>query len=169
MRFIDYSKVFDCVEHDKLWKVLQKLGISPHLTQLIRSLYTDQKAVVRTQYGDTEWFRIERGVRQAVLILAGIFDLVLVFILRWKCLIVLVIWVFHSFSRRKVIAFLSTFSQTAVTNIYFGSYFIWIIQSKIVINSSLFRPNHLSLFEIWIKDWIWKNWNKFSFFGRDTN
>ncbi len=76
---------------------------------------------------------------------------------------ILVIWVFHSFSRRKVIAFFCQllvipFSQTAVTNIYFGSYFICSIQTKIVINSSLFRPNQLSIWEIWIKDWIWKNW-----------
>ncbi len=65
---------------------------------------------------------------------------------------ILVIWVFHSFSLVLVI----TFYQTAVTNIYFGSYFISSIQTKIVINSSLFRPNQLSMWYIWIKDWIWK-------------
>ncbi len=80
---------------------------------------------------------------------------------------ILVIWVFHSFSLvlvdEKSLHFCQllviTFSQTAVTNIYFGSYFICSLQTKIVINSSLFRPNQLSLWEIWIKDWIWKNWN----------
>ncbi len=73
---------------------------------------------------------------------------------------ILVIWVFHSFhSQRKVIVFLSTFSQTAVTNTYFWDCFICSIQTKIVVSSSLFRPNQLSLWEIWIKDWIWKNWN----------
>ncbi len=82
---------------------------------------------------------------------------------------ILVIWVFHSFSLVLVDEKSLHFSQTAVTNIYFCSYFICSIQSKIVINSSLFRPNQLSLWEIWIKDWIWKNLNKFSFFGRDTN
>ncbi len=71
---------------------------------------------------------------------------------------ILVIWVFHSFSLvlvdKKSLHFCQllviTFSQTAVTNIYFGSYFICSIQTKIVINSSLFRPNQLSLWEIWI-------------------
>ncbi len=91
---------------------------------------------------------------------------------------ILVIWVFHSFSLvlvdEKLLHFCQllviTFNQTAVTNIYFGSYFS--LQTKIVINSSLFGPNQLSLWEILIKDWIWKNWNKwwqFSFLGRDTN
>ncbi len=81
---------------------------------------------------------------------------------------ILVIWVFHSFSLvlvdEKSLHFCQLlviiFSQTAVNNIYFGSYFICRLQTKIVINSSLFRPNQLSLWEIWIKDWIWKNWNK---------
>ncbi len=84
---------------------------------------------------------------------------------------ILVIWVFHSFSLvlvdKKSLHFCQllviTFSETAVTKIYFGSYFICSLQTKIVINSSLFRPNQLSLWEISIKDWIWKNWNKFSF------
>ncbi len=82
---------------------------------------------------------------------------------------ILVIWVFHSFSRRKVIAFLSTFSQTAVNNIYFVGYFICSLQTIIVIISSLFCPNQLSLWEVWIKDWIWNKWNTLTFFGRDTN
>ncbi len=121
---------------------------------------------------------------RAVLILAGIFHLVLVFIFI-KIIIslshILVIFSFfhhfHSFSLilvdEKPLHFRQllfiTFSQTSVTNIYFGSYFICSIQIKIFINSSLFRPNQLNLWEIWIKDWIWKNWNSFSFFGRDTN
>uniref|UniRef100_W5MUT7 Reverse transcriptase domain-containing protein n=1 Tax=Lepisosteus oculatus TaxID=7918 RepID=W5MUT7_LEPOC len=59
--FIDYTKAFDCIEHDKLWKALQELGVSAHLIQLIRSFYKDQGATVRTQHGDTEWFKIEKG------------------------------------------------------------------------------------------------------------
>ncbi len=82
---------------------------------------------------------------------------------------ILVIRVFHSFSLvlvdKKSLHFCQllviTFSQTAVTKNIFGSYFICSIQTKIVINSSLFRPNQLSLWEIWINDWIWKNWNTF--------
>lgn len=58
MHFIDYSKAFDGVEYDKLQKIFQELGVSAHLTQLIRSRYTDQEAVVRTQHGDTEWIKI---------------------------------------------------------------------------------------------------------------
>ncbi len=87
------------------------------------------------------------------------------------------IWVFHGFSLvlvdEKSLHFsqllVITFSQTAVTNIYFGSYFICSIQTKIIINSSLFRPNQLSLWEIWINDWIRKNWNKCKKKYRDTN
>uniref|UniRef100_W5MW50 Reverse transcriptase domain-containing protein n=1 Tax=Lepisosteus oculatus TaxID=7918 RepID=W5MW50_LEPOC len=58
--FIDYSKAFDCIEHDKLWKALQELGVPAHLIQLIRSFYKDQEATVRTQHGDTKWFKIEK-------------------------------------------------------------------------------------------------------------
>ncbi len=73
MCFINHSKAFDCVEHYMLWKVLQILGTSPHLIQLKRSPYTDQEAVVRMQYCDTEWFRIERGVRQGCILSPFIF------------------------------------------------------------------------------------------------
>uniref|UniRef100_W5NAB6 Reverse transcriptase domain-containing protein n=1 Tax=Lepisosteus oculatus TaxID=7918 RepID=W5NAB6_LEPOC len=59
--FINYSKAFDCIEHDKLWKALQELGVPAHLIQLLRSFYKDQEATVRTQHGDTEWFKIEKG------------------------------------------------------------------------------------------------------------
>uniref|UniRef100_A0A914VH02 Reverse transcriptase domain-containing protein n=1 Tax=Plectus sambesii TaxID=2011161 RepID=A0A914VH02_9BILA len=62
MCFIDYSKAFDCVEHDKLWKCLKQMGIPEHLVELIRSLYENQEATVRTAFGNTEWFDIERGV-----------------------------------------------------------------------------------------------------------
>ena len=55
-------KVFDCVNHNKLWKVLKEMGISDHLTCLMRNLYAGQEARVRTLYGTTDWFRIEKGV-----------------------------------------------------------------------------------------------------------
>ena len=60
--FIDYTKAFDCVAHKKLWKILKEMGISDHLTCLLRNLYTGQEARVRTGHGTTDWFQIEKGV-----------------------------------------------------------------------------------------------------------
>ena len=54
--FIDYAKAFDCVDHNKLWKILQEMGIPDHLTCLLRNLYTDQDAIVRSGHGTTDWF-----------------------------------------------------------------------------------------------------------------
>ena len=56
--FIDYAKVFDCVDHNTLWKILQEMGIPDHLTCLLRNLYVGQKATVRTGHGTTDWFQI---------------------------------------------------------------------------------------------------------------
>ena len=64
--FIDYAKAFDCVDHDKLWKTLSEMGIPDYLTCLRRNLYVGQEATVRTLYGTTDWFKKEKGVRQAV-------------------------------------------------------------------------------------------------------
>ena len=58
--FIDYVKVFDCVNYDKLWKALRQMGISDHLTCLLRNLYVSQESTVRTLYGTTDWFKIEK-------------------------------------------------------------------------------------------------------------
>ena len=54
--FIDYGKAFDCVDHSKLWKILQEMGITDHLTFLLRNLYVGQEATVRTGHGTTDWF-----------------------------------------------------------------------------------------------------------------
>ena len=54
--FIDYAKAFDCVDHNKLWKILKEMGIPDHLTCLLRNLYAGQKATVRTGHGTTDWF-----------------------------------------------------------------------------------------------------------------
>ena len=64
--FIDYAKAFDGVDHNKLWKILQEMGIPEHLTCLLRNLYTGQEAIVRTAHGTTDWFQIGKGVHQAV-------------------------------------------------------------------------------------------------------
>ena len=55
---IDYAKAFDCVDHNKLWKILQEMGIPDHLTCLLRNMYAGQKATVRTGHGTTDWFQI---------------------------------------------------------------------------------------------------------------
>ena len=64
--FIDYAKAFDCVDHNKLWKILKEMGIPDHLTCLLRNLYTGQEATVRTGHGTTDWFQIEKEYVKAV-------------------------------------------------------------------------------------------------------
>ena len=63
--FIDYAKAFDCVDQNKLWKILKEMEIPDHLTSLLRNLYAGQKATVKTGHGTTDWFQIGKGVRQA--------------------------------------------------------------------------------------------------------
>ena len=60
--FTDYTKAFDCVHHNKLWKILKKMGIPGHCTYLLRNLYAGQEATVRTGHGTTDWFQIGKGV-----------------------------------------------------------------------------------------------------------
>ena len=60
--FINYAKAFDCVNHNKLWKILQEIGISGHFTCLLRNLYAGQEATVRNGRGTTAWFQIGKGV-----------------------------------------------------------------------------------------------------------
>ena len=62
--FIDYAKAFDCVDQNKMWKILQQMGIPDHLTFLLRNLYVGQEATVRTGHGTINWFQIGKGVRQ---------------------------------------------------------------------------------------------------------
>ena len=62
--FIDYAKAFDYVDHNKLWKILQEMGIPDHLTCLLRNLYAGQEVAVRTGHGTIDWFQIGKGVRQ---------------------------------------------------------------------------------------------------------
>ena len=65
--FIDYAKAFDCMDHNKLWKILKEMEIPDHLTRLLRNLYAGQEATVRTRNGTTDWFQIGRGVHQVCL------------------------------------------------------------------------------------------------------
>ena len=65
--FFDYAKAFDCVDHNKLWKILREMGIPDHLTCLLKNLYAGQEATVRTGLGTTDWFQIRKGVHQGCL------------------------------------------------------------------------------------------------------
>ena len=73
--FIDYAKVFDCVDLNKLWKILQQMGIPDHLTCLLRNLYAAQEATVRTGHETTDWFQIGKGVRQGCILSLCLFNL----------------------------------------------------------------------------------------------
>ena len=72
--FIDYDKAFDCVDHNKLWKILLWMGIPDHLTCLLRSLYAGQEATIRTGHGTTDWFQIGKGVRQGCILSPCLFN-----------------------------------------------------------------------------------------------
>ena len=61
--FIDNAKVFDCVDHNKQWKILKEIRVSDHLTCLLRNLFAGQEATIRTRHGNTDWFKIWKGVR----------------------------------------------------------------------------------------------------------
>ena len=61
--FIDYAKAFDCVDHNKMWKILKEMGIPNHLTYLLRNLYVGQEVTVTTGHGTTDWFQIGKGVK----------------------------------------------------------------------------------------------------------
>ena len=66
--FIDYTKTFDCVDHNKLWEIPKEMGIPDHLTCLLRNLYADQEATVRTLHGTMDWFQIGKGLCQSCLL-----------------------------------------------------------------------------------------------------
>ena len=73
--FIDYAKAFDCVDHNKLWKILQEKGIPDHLTCLLRNLYAGQEATVRTGHGTTDWFQIGKAACQGCILSSCLFNL----------------------------------------------------------------------------------------------
>ena len=72
--FIDYTKAFDCVDHKKLWKILEEMGIPDHLICLLRNLYAGRGATVRTGHGTTDWFQIGKGVRQSCILTHCLFN-----------------------------------------------------------------------------------------------
>ena len=79
---IDYAKAFDCVDHNKLWKILREMGIPDHLTCLLRNLYAGQEATARTRHGTTDWFQIGKGVRQGYILSPCLFNLYAEYIMR---------------------------------------------------------------------------------------
>ena len=78
--FIDYATAFDCVDHNKLWKILQEMGIPDHLTCLLKNLYAGQEATFRTGHGTTDWFQI--GVHQVCILSLCLFNLYAEYIMR---------------------------------------------------------------------------------------
>ena len=82
MHFIDYAKDFDCVDHNKLWKILKEKGIPDHLTCLLRNLYPGQEATVRTGHETTDWFQIGRGVCQGCILSPCLFNFYAEYIMR---------------------------------------------------------------------------------------
>ena len=73
--FIEYAKVFDCVDHNKLWKILKETGIPDNPTCLLRNLYAGQETTVRTGHGITDWFQMRKGVPQGCILSPCLFNL----------------------------------------------------------------------------------------------
>ena len=80
--FIDYAKAFDCVDHNKLWKIMKEMGIPEPLTCLFRNLYASQEATVRTGHGTTDWFQIGTGVGKNCILSPCLFNLYAEYIMR---------------------------------------------------------------------------------------
>ena len=80
--FIDYAKAFDCMDHNKLWKILKDMGILEHLTCLLKYLDAGQEATVRTGHRITDWFQIRKGVRQGCVLSPCLFNLYVEYIMR---------------------------------------------------------------------------------------
>ena len=73
--FIEYAKVFDCVDHNKVWKIIQQMGLPDHLTCLLRYPYAGQEATVRTRHETTDWFQIGKGIHQSCILSPCLFNL----------------------------------------------------------------------------------------------
>ena len=80
--FIDYAKAFDCVDHNKLWRILKETGMPDHLICLLRNLYAGQEATVRTEHATADWFQIGKGVCQGCILSPCLFTLYAEYIMR---------------------------------------------------------------------------------------
>ena len=92
--FIDYVKAFDCVDHNKLWKILKEMGIPDHLKCLLRNLYAGQESAVRTVHGTTDWFQIRKGVCQCCILSPSLFNLYAEYIMKMP------VWMRHKLESR---------------------------------------------------------------------
>ena len=92
--FIGYTKAFDCVDHNKLWKTLQEVGMPDHLTCLLRNLYRGQQTRVRTGHGTMDWFQIEKGIYQGCVLSPCLFNLYAEYIMQ------MVGWMKHKLESR---------------------------------------------------------------------
>ena len=81
--FIDYAKAFDFVDHNKLWIILQEMGIPDHLTHLLKNLYSGQEATERAGHGTMDWFQIGKGVHQGCILSSYLFNLYAEYIMRY--------------------------------------------------------------------------------------
>ena len=79
--FIDYAKAFDCVDHNKLWKIVKEMGVPDHLTWLLRKLYAGQETTVSTGHGRADWFQIGKGLRQGCILSPCLFNFYLEYIM----------------------------------------------------------------------------------------
>ena len=79
---IDYANAFDCLYHNKLWKIVKEMGIPDHLTCLLRNVYAGQEATVKTGHGTTDWFQIGKGVRQGCILSPCLFNFYAEYIMR---------------------------------------------------------------------------------------
>ena len=80
--FIDYAKTFDCLDHNKLWKILKEIGVPDHLSCLLRNLHADHEVTVRTGQGTTDWFQIRKGVHQGYILSPCLFNFYAEYIMR---------------------------------------------------------------------------------------
>ena len=80
--FIDYAKVFNCVNHNKLWEILKEIGLPDHLTCLLRNMYVGQEATVRTGHGTTGWFQVGKGVHHGCILSPCLFNFYAEYIMR---------------------------------------------------------------------------------------
>ena len=83
--FIDYTKAFDFVDHDKLWTILKEMRIPDHVTCVLRNLYTGQETTVRTGHGTTDWFQIGKGVRQGCMLSPCLFNVLMYRVIHARC------------------------------------------------------------------------------------
>ena len=131
----DYAKAFDCMDHKKLWKILQEMGIPEHLTCVLRNLYAGQESTVRNGHGTTDWFQIGKGVRQGCILSPCLFNLHATYII-WNARL------YESQARIKI-------TRTSINNLRYTDDTTLMAESKEELKSLLMK----------VKE-EWKSWLK---------